>query len=329
MKRLRRWISQYPELVGLCLFVLFVYPIVRSHAAQTYVRPTTGTDHPTEHLTNIDNRDEALRSNFSGTAAPTSPTPVEGQSFYETDTDLWWIYWNGTNWYQVVLAQLANTFAANQTISHATSPSLTMTDTTNTVSSRIIATDTDGQAGTTTNHSFSVVTNNNGRTTWDTSGNQTTAGGELRTTNGDDHTATAACASGYTRVGVWCYDTDGFLTVIRSSGAHEASFTTTVVGSGYKAAIIRTKAFIEQNAGAGAEEVEACTKPGDASAPTCTGHQDASANAAAYSASSAGADVNTEIVRLDSSGQVKTRCVLVGTSVSSLACSWVLVAYLD
>lgn len=43
----------------------------------------------------------ALRSSFSGTTAPTSPTPVEGQLFCKTDTNVLQIY-TGSAWVTIV-----------------------------------------------------------------------------------------------------------------------------------------------------------------------------------------------------------------------------------
>jgi len=57
-------------------------------AVQTYVLDVSGTEHSTAHLTNIGNRDEALRTSFSGTSAPSSPTPLEGQPWWHTTNDV-------------------------------------------------------------------------------------------------------------------------------------------------------------------------------------------------------------------------------------------------
>jgi hypothetical protein len=43
----------------------------------------------------------ALRSSFSGTSAPTSPTPVEGQLFCKTDTNVLQIY-TGSAWVTII-----------------------------------------------------------------------------------------------------------------------------------------------------------------------------------------------------------------------------------
>jgi hypothetical protein len=121
-------------------------------------------------LTNIYNRDEAQRSTFSGAAAPTTPAPVEGQLWYETDTDILHAY-NGTSWLDLIFGSIANVFTANQSISSTASPQWSATDTTNTITARLSANDTEGRVGTTTNHPFSIETNGNVRATWDGSGN--------------------------------------------------------------------------------------------------------------------------------------------------------------
>lgn len=64
-----------------------LFPILGA-AVQTYVLPTGSTGQRTEMLTNAPNRDEANRSSFSGTTAPSSPSVVAGQHWMDTTNDL-------------------------------------------------------------------------------------------------------------------------------------------------------------------------------------------------------------------------------------------------
>lgn len=94
--------------------------------AQTYALTVSGDDHKTTHDTQMNNRAEALRSAFSGSLAPSSPTPVAGQLWYDT-TNLVVKKYNGTIWIPLTksrafsftsgsLAQ--NTFDSVKTFAH-------------------------------------------------------------------------------------------------------------------------------------------------------------------------------------------------------------------
>lgn len=143
--------------------------------SQTYVSPVSGTDHPTDHLTNEPNRSEALRSSFSGTTAPSSPTPVNGQHWYDTTVHLLKLYLNSA--WTTVATVLANTFTADQTITHAGSPRIIVTDTTTPVTAELQATDSQAEVGTTTNHPLVLETYGNPRVT-------VAANGDVQFTNG-------------------------------------------------------------------------------------------------------------------------------------------------
>ncbi len=69
------------------LVVAILLPFL-SMAVQTYVLPSGTTGQRTEMLTNAPNRDEAMRSGFSGAAAPTTPTPLAGQLWMDTTNDV-------------------------------------------------------------------------------------------------------------------------------------------------------------------------------------------------------------------------------------------------
>lgn len=327
MKNLRLIVgSTIGGIVGSLAMYVFI-----AWASQTYVLPTSGTDHGTEHLTNIPNRDEALRSLFSAATAPTSPTPVEGQPWYETDTDLLHIYYNGASWYDVVFAQLANTFTGNpQIISNAANPTLRVTDTTNTVSGDLVSTDTQAQVGTSSNHPACVMTNGNCRSTWDTSGNQTTAGGELRTTNGDDHTATAACTAATTRVGLWCYANSGTNWTLRNTSTDDAAPVNVNTVTGAKAVMIKVDVSA-QDAGSTTTVVSSCA--GDPA--TFTGCSVNAAEITRMGASAKGLGTAAYamgsvmlVMRTNASGQIATECQI-DIGIDEGQCFWSLVAYLD
>ena len=70
---------------------------------QTYETVVSGTTTFGALYGKINNLAEALRSAFSGTSFPTTPTPVEGQFCYRTDEDKLYIYRN-TAWEEIPLS---------------------------------------------------------------------------------------------------------------------------------------------------------------------------------------------------------------------------------
>ena len=96
---MKKWLSR----LGPYIYTTFLFVVVpvALWAAQTYVISTGSTEHSTEHLTNLLNRDAALRSNFSGASAPSSP--VGGQFWIDSDDDKLSIRDTGdTAWLEVV-----------------------------------------------------------------------------------------------------------------------------------------------------------------------------------------------------------------------------------
>ncbi len=311
-------------------------------AAQSYVLPTGSTEHQTEHLTNLPNRDEALRSCFSGTAAPTSPTPVDGQCWYDETNDIYYRRINGS-WVPIATL-LANTYTGTpQAISNATNPTFQATDSTNTVSAVLRAFDTEGRVGTSTNHPACVETNGTCRATWDTSGNLTntgtitgsaltaSSGGDLTGTGGADHTASTACASGYTRVGLWCHYTASSPSQLRGTATDDFTNVVNVtVATSAKVAIVGVHASA-QDAGSTTTTVLACAGDPDA----FTGCQYNSAEMVSSGASAKGLgtgayamDSTTMIVTTNSSGQIATQCQI-ASGIDEGQCFWNAIAYLD
>lgn len=322
---MKRWEAVLYGMLGAILVAVFAPLAV--NALQTYVRPTSGTDHPTEHLTNIDNRDEALRSCFSGTAAPTSPTPVDGQCWLDTTSNTHYRRIGGL-WIGIPVLT-ANTFTGNQSISASTSPQWYAIDTTNAVTARLMANDTEGRFGTSTNHPACVETNGNCRSTWDTSGNLTNTA-EIRTTNGDDHTATAACASGYTRVGLWCYDTDELFSILVQNTTNGATNDTTISDStlgtaGAKAALLRVYCVITQD-GTGETAVQNVAVRRVVAGDQTT--YDSACHTIAVLANEVNQETNDIIVPLDSNNDFEYEVSVSGT-VASRQASIRLIAYLD
>jgi hypothetical protein len=98
------------------LVVALIMPVILL-AVQTYVIPSTSTGRQTEILTNAPNRDEALRSSFSGSSAPTSPSPLAGQLWMDTTNDqLKFRNAAASAWIQIPRLDQANTWTAGQKI---------------------------------------------------------------------------------------------------------------------------------------------------------------------------------------------------------------------
>lgn len=140
------------------------------------------------------------------------------------------------------------------------------------------------------------------------------------------------CDTGYTRVGLWCYDTDGSFTLIRSVTTADSGFVTVSTGnSEYRAAILSVHATLLQDGTAEYNYTTACTRPGDSGQTNCN----FSGSAAVVTA--VGIDANYQfdmvgqvITKLDGSGQVKTKCQIWNSAaLTSHQCVWFLVAYLD
>lgn len=165
-----------------------IMAVMLAWAAQTYVLPTGTTEHQTEHLTNIPNRDEALRSTFSAPTAPTSPTSVEGQQWYQTDIDIPHVY-NGTSWLDYVLTGATQTLT-NKTL---TSPTIGAIVNTGTLT---LPTATDTLVGRATTDTLINKTISSPIFSGTATGTYTLGG---TPTFSVMPTNTSACASGYTR----------------------------------------------------------------------------------------------------------------------------------
>lgn len=281
-------------------------------AVQTYVIP--GTPTPREEIvTNIPNRDEALRSCFSGTAAPTSPAPVAGQCWYNTTTNEFRWY-NGTAW----VALPNNSVAQLPALGTAPSPArqtaivdseITSITTRSKLPMELVYHDEPNNFGGAVQTFSATVAN------------------LFTGTLASNHTAGNACASGYTRVGLWCYDTDGDLALIRSAAADEGANTSTVINASAKAVMVKVAASATNDATANAATVTACTYPGDSGVISCPGSY-ASVAVFADLANEASNGEAMYVIRTDSTGAILTRCKA-GTGLASLGCSWRTVAYLD
>ena len=143
-------------------------------------------------------------------------------------------------------------------------------------------------------------------------------------------TSTNSCSSGYTRAGLWCMDTDGTLSELRTSvTSNEASYTSTVVDSSAVLVIIRTGAFIGQDGTGDTATTRNCVIPGDSSVTDCAeSTSQASSQAAAELANEDSLDINDTTVMTGSTGNVKTRCVISGTTTLQ-RCRWWVAGYMD
>lgn len=142
----------------------------------------------------------------------------------------------------------------------------------------------------------------------------------------DKLAAVSSCAAGYTEIRGWCMDTDGTLSTLRTVSASEGSYTTTAVNANAKLAIIKAVATTTRAALDILSTVHACVLPGDSSVTACTNAEEGAA-ARVVLADDATGDANTVQVRTDSSGQVKTRCLVTG-SVASTVCTWYIAGYM-
>lgn len=137
---------------------------------------------------------------------------------------------------------------------------------------------------------------------------------------GSSHTASPACVTGYTRVGLWCMDTDGTLVLLRAMATvDEASYTSTVVTASAK--MIMLRAAITNISGLKYQ----CIIPGDSAVTACsnttaeevTGQVDGLVAISSW---------NTIIVQAGSTGNVKTRCVFGGGNGN---CFFFIMGYMD
>lgn len=300
-------------------------------AVQTYVIPGTPTPRA-EIVTNIPNRDEALRSCFSGTSAPTSPTPLAGQCWWNTSTAKvrWYTgsVWDDRSPFPAAVAyeDEANVFTDDQTISKA-SAILGFYETDQGVDLKRMNIRLDG--------GLLQFQNANDAGSPGTTPMYLTRSGDMAllgtmtsgTVPGARLAPTTACVSGYTAVGEWCYKTTGEFNTIRSATADESSYTTTALTAGFKAVLVRSEAHLLQNATTDDNSVRACAIPGDSAVAYC-GPTLVRAVAIANLAEEEDFDSVTEVVRLDSSAQIKTWCEATIVSVTNLSCNWYIEGYL-
>ncbi len=150
--------------------------------------------------------------------------------------------------------------------------------------------------------------------------------------NGSNLYAERACASGYTRVGLWCMDTDGSPTNLRSVTSDESAYTTVTVDAAAKLAIIRVFVKSDQDGTYESSFINACVIPGDSTVTTCTFNQGAGGQAVAairtLLVSETDWSVGEVTVRTNSAGQVKMFCEIVGV-LSDASCNFDLVGYMD
>lgn len=103
--------------LALLLTLAAFAPAVR--AAQTFVVPLKANDAMSKVVNDTSNALATLQSSFSGTSAPTSPTPVEGQFWWDTDDNILYHY-NGAAWVPASLhVPLTSTTATPYTLTAA------------------------------------------------------------------------------------------------------------------------------------------------------------------------------------------------------------------
>lgn len=133
-----------------------------------------------------------------------------------------------------------------------------------------------------------------------------------------------ACASGYTEVRGWCFDTDSTLTQIRTTTSNDASFVTVTAHANAKLVLLAVLGRIQQDGtGENTGEVNVCTMSADGTAVGCPNPIAAAADLANEQDWASG----QIIMNTDSSGQIKTKCLLGGTGTTG-SCTWWLFAYM-
>lgn len=94
--------------------------------SQTFSVPMAGSQTLVNARTTLNDALDTIRSNFSGTSAPSSPSPVTGQMYFNTTDNTFYAY-TGTVWVAVagpisassggtILADGSNDFAADQSM---------------------------------------------------------------------------------------------------------------------------------------------------------------------------------------------------------------------
>ena len=162
------------------------------------------------------------------------------------------------------------------------------------------------------------------------SGNDITAVGQLRVSSGADHTVTTACAVGYTRVGLWCMDTDGSLVTLRTTTSNDGAYVLATVDASAKLAIILVRSVSDQDGTAETLTVKSCTQPGDSSNTSCTTvNGQAVASTASTTVQERNEDIAQITVQTDSAGRVETRCLITVTSADTTSCEWYIAGYMD
>ena len=158
---------------------------------------------------------------------------------------------------------------------------------------------------------------------------------------GSNFTATDACAAGYTRLGLWCKDTDGALSTLRFTAVHLSSYTVSnlntflsVAAGTVKGVLLRTHVMVFDHQGVSV--VTGCVTPGDSSVVT-RDIDTASARAITETnevLSRQTIYAQSEVtMRANAAGEVRTRCDFkrLGGSGAPVQgeCTWLIAGYLD
>lgn len=154
----------------------------------------------------------------------------------------------------------------------------------------------------------------------------------LHSSIGSNFQATNPCANNFfTRVGLWCLETNGSLGVLRVASTDEPAYVLSTVDPSAKMAIIKVVATILQDGTVETSSAVACLLPGDSPVISCDTNADhLNVIATARLANEASRNTTVYFVRTDALGQVKTRCVLASVGVvNNFSCDWRVIGYMD
>ncbi|MBI2039047.1 MAG: hypothetical protein HYT22_02100, partial [Candidatus Niyogibacteria bacterium] len=142
-------------------------------------------------------------------------------------------------------------------------------------------------------------------------------------------TTSRPCANNYVRVGLWCMATTTVL--LRANAASDESAWTTNTVNSAATRLVMLKFVARAIDGTNSFSIQNCGVPADYTGPDCSalGIGDFGQGAIAEgSAAGRASHYNTEILKTDNLGQVKTWCE-VTTAADTTTCGWTIMGYME